>query len=812
MGSIARSGTWDEASSPAATRLARRFEDAWKASRPKNRPDPAAYLPGGPETTPAAWLALLRADLNLRWDAGEPVRVEIYRDSHPELDAETLVALCYEEFCRREEDGDAPFPSEYDERFPDLATRLRRVFDIHELVGNASHTDLHVPGPPAVPFPEAAQTIAGFHLVEELGRGSFARVFLAQERQLADRPVALKVARTGSREPQTLARLQHTHIVPVHSYRTDPVTGLHLLCMPFFGRVTLARLLADPAARIAPTGQGLLAALDRLDPSDAPAGGGSSSRAILAKLSFDRAIAWWGARLAEALAHAHDRGVLHRDIKPSNVLVTGDGLPMLLDFNLAGEPWADRQGLEPENLGGTLAYMAPEHLDAVARGEDEAVDRRSDVYSLGILLYEALTGTRPFPPPSNASSIPDALRRAAEDRRTAPAPRLRAEHPEIASSLERVIARCLDPDPGARFPTAADLAADLQAVVDDAPLRSTREPLRVRLAHRARRSWKKLALAVPLVAALAATVGSLSREGDQQLRTEAKASLTYEEGAEALRLGDFATARAKFHAVVRMTIDRPDLVGLLRMTGVKLKQVREVDRVRGLADAFSKQAADLRDRLVEPLPRVDRLGSQVTKALAPFLVMADPEWSRAAEFVLLDPVRKARLFADVEQLLFLAAVVDDSASLARNPVLTFCERGERIAAAKGPWRQLRARIDQSSIPEDADDPASETSALACSEWAELRARQGRGDAARAWLDRAAFLAPDDPWPHARMAALASARGEPASAIPPLNVAIALTPDSPRFYLDRAAAYRSLGDGDRARRDADRAATLAAPGR
>ena len=96
------------------------------------------------------------------------------------------------------------------------------------------------------PFPEVGQTIAGYHLVEELGRGAFARVFLARERPLADRLVALKVARNGSREPQTLARLQHTHIVPVYSYRIDPATGLHLLCMPYLGRVTLADVLAHP--------------------------------------------------------------------------------------------------------------------------------------------------------------------------------------------------------------------------------------------------------------------------------------------------------------------------------------------------------------------------------------------------------------------------------------------------------------------------------------------------------------------------------------------------------------------------------------
>src|SRR3954468_14744691 len=269
MGPTAPSRTWDESSSPAATHLARRFEAAWRASSRPRRPDPIAFLAGEPDAPPAARLSVLRSDLNLRWEADGPVRVEEYRGRYPDLDDETLVALIYEEFCLREDDGDAPVPAEYDERFPDLIDRLRRVFDIHDLVGGApSMTAFQPAGPALVPCPESGQTIAGFHLIEELGRGAFARVFLAEERQLADRSVALKVARAGSREPQTLARLQHTHIVPVHSTRTDPATGLHLLCMPYFGRVTLARILAEPALRSARTGADLVAVLDRLGPSE----------------------------------------------------------------------------------------------------------------------------------------------------------------------------------------------------------------------------------------------------------------------------------------------------------------------------------------------------------------------------------------------------------------------------------------------------------------------------------------------------------------------------------------------------------------
>jgi len=802
MGSIAaRSGTWDQASSPAATRLARRFEDAWRASTPRRRPDPLDFLPEGPEASAAGRLALLRADLNLRWDDGEPVRVETYRDRHPGLDAETLVALCYEEFCRREEDGEGPFPAEYDERFPDLADRLRRVFDIHELVGNAASTDLHVPGPEPTPFPEAGQTIAGFHLVEELGRGSFARVFLARERQLADRPVALKVARLGSREPQTLARLQHTHIVPVHSYRDDPATGLHLLCMPYFGRVTLSGLLADPSAGVAPSGAELLAVLDRLDPTEARA---SSARATLARLPFGRAIAWWGARLAEALSHAHDRGILHRDIKPSNVIVTGDALPMLLDFNLAGADWADRKGVEPENLGGTLAYMAPEHLEAVGRREEGRVDRRSDVYSLGVLLFEALTGSRPFPvSTAAATSMPEVLRQAAEDRRAEP-PRLRLDHPEIPAALERVIRRCLEPDPADRFPNAAELAIDLQAVADDAPLRSTREPLSVRVARRARRSWKKLAMAVPAVAAAVALALSAAREGGERSRAEEDASHLLQQGKSALRREDFADASARFESLERVARDRPELAGLRQKARVQAAFAREAGKFRARADALAATASTLRPDLARPGPGPGDAAA-FEAALAPFRVLTDPGWARSSDLTFLDAPRKARLLRDADELMFLhAARLDPGDRRASRRGSEIADRALAFTASPGPWKALRARFDESPEPESGDDPRLEPSALAAFEWGVLRDRQGRARSAAAWLERATDLDPANPWYHEQAAAVPPRAGPPPDALRHLEAAIALGPNSPRARLERARILRSVGEWARARDDEERA--------
>jgi eukaryotic-like serine/threonine-protein kinase len=809
MGSIARSGTWDDASSPAATRLARRFEEAWRSSTRNHRPDPGDFLPEGPEATPAAWLALLRADLNLRWDSGEPVRVEQYRDRHPGLDADTMVALCYEEFCRREEEGLAPFPAEYDERFPDLADRLRRVFDIHELVGNADSTDLHVPGLEEVRFPEAGQTIAGFFLVEELGRGSFARVFLAKERQLADRPVALKVARTGSREPQTLARLQHTHIVPVHSYRTDPATELHLLCMPYFGRVTLARLLADPKARTAPTGAGLLEALDRLDPSEAKAGA-SSARSALAALSFARAIAWWGARLAEALAHAHDRGVLHRDIKPSNVLVTGDALPMLLDFNLAREPWDERNALATDHLGGTVAYMAPEHLEALSIGEGDGVDARADVFSIGVLLFEALTGSRPFQAPSTSSSITEALHRAAEERR-GPPPRLRDYHPEIPAGLERVIRRCLEPEPARRFPTAGELAVDLQAVADDAPLRSTREPFPVRFTRRVRRSWKKLAMVMAVTAGVATLATSAVREEDERIRIAQTAEQLLHDGKLAMGREDFVTASYRFDEVARMTSRRVELDDLHREAKFEKARARETGDVRAGADLFSLRAAGLRPRLIGVEGRPEDAVPGLEAALATFHVLVDARWATRPGLMFLDADRKARLLREIDELLFLHAVGLDPRSgpeSRRGVQLSDCALA--FTMAPGPWRALRARFDESPVPETSDDPRAERSALAAYEWAVLRDRQGRAGSSTAWLERANFLEPNRPWYRYHLAILYVRSGRASASLEHFAAALACEPTSRRFLLDRARALRVLGEWARARDDEDRAAELPHP--
>lgn len=784
MGTSATLGRiWEEASSPEALALVQRFEAAWRSSRGR-RPDPRDFLPFGPPgQDQGALLALLRAELNLRWEAGEKVRVESLRRRHPEIGAEALVALIYEEFCLREEGCEAPEVDEYERRFPEVASRLRCVLDIHDLVGGCPSTDEHVSAEPVMAFPEAGQTIAGFHLVEELGRGSFARVFLARERQLADRPVALKVARIGSREPQTLARLQHTHIVPVHSYRTDPVTNLHLLCMPYFGRITLAHLLADPEWRRLRSGADLIALLDRLDPAGSAPPGWLAGRAALAQRTFFEAIAWWGARLAEALQHAHDRGVLHRDVKPSNVLITADGLPMLLDFNLAGQPRLDPGDLEAEALGGTLAYMAPEHLLALATGEAGVLDARADLYALGVVLFEAL-GTRPFVPPSGALSATEALQQAAAQRR-AGAPRLRDAFPEVPPALEAVVRKCLAPDPADRYRSASELAADLQAVADDGPLPFAREPQPSRTLRWLGRH-RLLVLAAPALLALA-VLGALRQaarldqaRGLGELCGEVEMQVA--EAGRSLFSGDPDRARDQFEAAVRRASGQADpklrLLALRASEG--LQQAEQARAARARAEALFSQADALRFRLLGLAGDPRAALPWVRVALGPYRVLDDPHWAHGEAVMRLDPPRRARLLADVADLLFLAAVVSP-------------EFG--ASEATGSWEQLSGG-------------ATAGDARACCRRARLLDREGRIAPAIASLERAIRLEPGHYWSHLYLGHLYRRTGRTAGALEHFGTAAALRPDGPWAYEARGQLHLLQRAWEAARDDLERALALA----
>ena len=740
--------TWEEASSPAAVRLARKYEQEWRDSEPLGtQPDLREFLKhaGTSVDGKGARLAILRTDMSLRWDVGEKVGAQWYLDRLRDLGEDTIVALIYEEFCLREEDQEHPDPAEFLARFPQVAVPLGRVLEIHELVGSGtvpttlscSSSTNGTTTTSGRAFPEAGETIADFELVEELGRGAFARVFLAKERELADRPVALKVSKRGSREPQTLARLQHTHIVPVHSHRIDAATGLHLLCMPYFGRITLSRVLADPKVQTADSGAVLAEALDRLDSAGDLLVGSSAGRMELSRRSYSRAIAWWCARLAEALAHAHDRGVLHRDIKPSNVLVTADGMPMLLDFNLAREPLLeDGTAADTATLGGTIDYMAPEHLKALGEPSSHAVDGRADIYGLGVMLYEAVTGHRPFSSPRRGSSVVEALMRAIDDR-LRPLPRLRDRHPEIPPALEAVIRRCLAPLPPDRYQTAALLAADLQAVADDLPLRGTREPLPSRAAGWLRRRRRRLAMAAIILLALTAVAASVLNFWNERNKNYNLVQDELDTGWTAHEKREYAAAKIHYAAAAQLAerysqnawrhVTRlknfSELVNLLKVKRIALEWPRSLEEIKALAweksnlaerheqtrieaDALFETAESLRFRLLlgeeEELVKVFE---DLQRALAPFFVLKNEDWTkRNPTLSMLDKSRQDRLLIEVNELLFLwIAEIDDSLEFtpdrgdknealsdrgAAAKALRICDKALVWVEPKEPWQAM----------------------------------------------------------------------------------------------------------------------------
>ena len=402
---------------------------------------------------------------------------------------EDSAELIYHEFCLAEASDLDPDPGDYLRRFPDHVEALGRLFQIHSAF---SVDELRRMAEPSG-LPVVGDEIGPYRLVRKLGEGSFARVFLAEQVDLEDRPVVLKVSSKASAEPRLLARAGHAHIVPVIRHGSTEDGSLHLVCMPYLGGATLGDLLAARAksGRVPRGGADLLADLDRVaSPGPAADRAGRPARDLIAKSSYPRALAWIVARLAEALDHAHRRGVSHGDLKPSNILLTADGVPMLFDFNLAVD-WRDDLG-PGTDAGGTLAYMAPERLRAlVGRGDDRptrGADRhRADLYGLGLVLREALTGRPPELPgerPQGQEAMASALLSLREAMRRPPRGRWRRP---IPPALAAILARCLAPAPGDRYARGIDLADDLDRWRLGRPLAFADEPRSWELATQARR-------------------------------------------------------------------------------------------------------------------------------------------------------------------------------------------------------------------------------------------------------------------------------------------------------------------------------------
>ena len=314
-------------------------------------------------------------------------------------------------------------------------------------------------------FPEPGAQLGDFEIDSLVGRGSHGRVYLARDVTL-DRYVALKVSRMLGSEGQVLARLNHPNIVRV--YREQIAGRQKLLAMQFVVGRTLAdwiqtRILVD-AARW--TFGDLVTWVGQSDQPDSvqrepglpflP----SELRAVPTSVHLILGV-------AEALHHAHQRGVLHRDVKPSNILLDVLGRPLLTDFNVAALSEESRG----EQFGGTLAYMSPEHLKAMdlsLPGDAGEVDVRSDIYSLGVVFYEMLTGQKYWGQLSTDHK--DLLTTQLLAQRLSSGPDLSKYLRRFTPSLASIINTCLAPLPRDRYQSTGELIQDLRNWLDDRPL------------------------------------------------------------------------------------------------------------------------------------------------------------------------------------------------------------------------------------------------------------------------------------------------------------------------------------------------------
>jgi serine/threonine protein kinase len=460
-----------------------------------------AFLPREPVALRRLMLVeLIKVDLENRWlRHGLPKRIEEYRDEFAELAASEGLPcdLVYEEFHVRSQTDEPPFAQEYYDRFPAHADQLKRLLELQ-----TNKTTSTMIGARRGPEIEVGQQLDDFDLLTRLGKGAFASVYLARQRSM-QRLVALKISNDRGDEPQTLAQLDHPHIVRVYDQRLLPERQLRLLYMQVVPGGTLHGV-ADFVRATAPalrSGKLVIEAVDSAleDRGEAPPAE-SSLRRRFKRWKWPEAVCWLGARLAAALDYAHARGVLHRDVKPANVLLTAEGSPKLADFNVSFSSKLD--GATPAAyFGGSLAYMSPEQLEAAnpahARSPHE-MDGRSDVFSLGVMLWELLTGVRPFGDEHFTGSWGSTLDVLTQRRRKGvPAEALAALPRELPLGMKEVLLSCLSPDANGRPATAGELARQLELCL---------QPRAQRLFRPSRATIEQAARRRPLLALVAATV------------------------------------------------------------------------------------------------------------------------------------------------------------------------------------------------------------------------------------------------------------------------------------------------------------------
>jgi len=408
-------------------------------------------------------------------------------------EVETLLTEVVDEFMDRVRRGDQPDIEEYVVRNPSIGKLLRDLLPA-----------LQVMGPASLPANQdqvgsAAATVPGclgdFYILRQIGQGGMGIVYEAEQISLVRR-VALKVLPFASmldakqlqrfqNEARAAGHMHHQHIVPVYTAGCE--RGVHYYAMQFVDGQSLAALIQELRSRRAENAEHKAIGSSRsrhtapptipITSSDnlTPRPGTFATERPATDAEFFRTVARWGQQAAEALEHAHLLGIVHRDIKPANLLIEGRGHLWITDFGLA-HLQGDNDLTLTGDLLGTIRYMSPEQAQA---GRNR-VDHRSDIYSLGVTLYELLT----LEPAFAGSDRHELLRRIAVEEPTLP----RRLNPAIPKELEIILLKATAKFAGERYPSAQELAEDFGRFLEDKPIRARRPSLLQKVKRRLRRN------------------------------------------------------------------------------------------------------------------------------------------------------------------------------------------------------------------------------------------------------------------------------------------------------------------------------------